>query len=205
MKRVALLIVITCLAMAGCCKDCKTDGATAKGAGVPGFVVEQAKAGNLLKTKLYVGLDGSIVKFSAYVKAEALPDWLPPLADEKIGKGEFKSGEIEMYEGGIMAYEITRIVDGKKVELSADENQNVLYIERAMAVDELPAEVKAGVDKIEGFEAAEAESKEYKDKTSYEVEGKLNGSEVEIELDAKGAIVTQGVEVPGATLVQTLP
>jgi hypothetical protein len=189
---------VSCLWMvAGC-----ATGQTVTRAGLPEFVMPPLKAQNVEKVKLYLRPDGSFRKFSVYAaRQEALPEWVSLLADEKIGKGESKEFEIEQYENGDQCYELTRVINGKSVEMSVKLDRSVGYLEKQIAPEEIPAPVKAAIDKIEGFQLQEAEVKEAGAKKTYEVEGKIKDAAWEIELDDSGQILTRSLEVKTELMV----
>lgn len=184
------------IAISACCTTskikCKQFAATPAMAGIPAFPLKALQSPHAKRAKLYLDKNGRFTKYAVYVSKEGIPAWAHAAADKELGKGEDLEFEVEQYGTGEKVYEITRMVDGKKVELSLDSaTKKKLYTEKkGLAVDALPAPVKAAVAKVEGFTAESYSLKEYASgKKLHEVEGKQGGKALEIYFDDKGAII----------------
>ncbi|PIE19507.1 MAG: hypothetical protein CSA65_02430 [Proteobacteria bacterium] len=184
------------LTIGACCTTstirCKQFVARSATAGIPAFPLKALQSPHAKRVMLYLDKHGRFQKYAVYVSKEGIPAWALAAADKELGTGEDLAYEVEQYGTGEKIYEITRMVDGKKVELSIDATtRKRLYTEKAgLAIDALPAPVKAAVAKIEGFSAKAYSLKEYASgEKLHEVEGKQGGKALELYLDDEGRIV----------------
>ena len=123
--------------------DATIDASRAQGSttlSAPIFALLSSSAAQ--RAKLYVDERGQITKVTIYTAREAAPEWLHALADAQIGQGPDESFEQEIYADIGLVYEVTRQVQGKRVELAAREDRSVHYIEQELTLDELPEPVK---------------------------------------------------------------
>jgi len=183
--------------------EAKAGAAAASGAAgpqVPSFPLAALRGAHSISAKLYLKPDGRFSKYAVYVAKEAIPAWVHAMADSELGQGEDLEYEVEQYENGDTTYEVTRVVAGKKVELSVHSvTKKKLYTEQKdRPLEEAPAAVRQAAAKIAGF-AADAqglEIKEYPDRTIYEVHGQLGGKPLTVLLAADGAIVERRRDMP---------
>ena len=169
---------------------------------LPTYPLAPLSAGQAEGMKIYAGPDGTIEKFSMYVTADAIPQWAVELADKEIGAGEVESFEIEQYADGRQTFEITRKIDGVKVEISVSTDKKVNYIERAMTLEQLPAPVQAAVKGIEGLTVEEIESRKGEGMETYEVEGKIGSMTHGFLYSADGKPLERTRQIPGKLKVR---
>lgn len=159
---------------------------------IPEFVLTALQSNGALRVKLYIAKDGTLRKSAVYVTKESVPTWVHEMADEKLGKGEDESYEVEQYADGQQVYEVTRKVDGVSQELAITIDKSVLYLERKLPENELPEKVATALKGLENFTMEEAESKTYTDgRQEFEVEGKQGEVHVVLQLSTEGEIVGQ--------------
>lgn len=187
----------------GCASMNRTTSQIPKPA-IPEFVMQPLHSQKVHKAKVYTHADGSFRKFSIYVDATSLPAWVITIADEKIGKGEPKSCEIEQYQDGTKVYEVTRIIDGKAVEIAIKEDRTVHYLEKQLFEEELPATIKAAIAKLTGFVFQEAEVKEISNAKLYEIEGTMGDAWWSFEIDEKGEIKRRTLLLPAKLAVDQI-
>ncbi|MCA9540634.1 MAG: hypothetical protein KC620_17165 [Myxococcales bacterium] len=156
---------------------------------VPPFVAQALTGAHGLRGKFYLTADGRFEKFVAYVERDAMPDWIHPLADEKLGAGEEVDFEVEQYADGARAYEVTRLVDGRKAELSVTPEQQIRYVEREVPLDALPAPVKQAVDAMAGVTIDHVEQKEGPGINAFEVIARDGERELRVVLSPEGGVV----------------
>lgn len=148
--------------------------------------LELLSAPNVLRAKLYLDDQGAIIKVAAYVPKEALPAWVHEGADKHLGAGQDDSYEQEIYKDAGLVYEITRIVDGQKVEVSLRaDDQSVYYIERVITPDKLP---QAAQDAISNEQLLRASERTQGDKKSYQVRVQRDNDEHRLVFDEAGAL-----------------
>lgn len=166
---------------------------------------QEIAAGHVKKVKLYVDADGKVVKRSLYVTPNAVPAWVSKFADDTIGKGGSEYYELEWYADSpnLKVYECTRLIKGSKVEVSVNEHQQLRYIEREIAVSDLPAAVKSAARELKGFRITEVEEKKGPAYMQYELEGMEGGTEVSYTFDPSGKLLSKHLSVP-AELQSTL-
>lgn len=145
--RAATLWAIISVALAAC-------GGPPTAGQVPDFPLVALQGPHAQRARVYVDTDGSFYKFAIYVGRDGVPSWVLAMADEKIGRGEDKEFELEEYVSGARVFEITRIIDGREVEIAIRADKTFLYVERKGEpgdLSALPPEVKIAVDQIDGF------------------------------------------------------
>lgn len=177
------------------CSKTTTAGALA----IPAFPLAALQGPHAQRAKIYLDAAGRIHKVSVYVGKAGLPAWAHAAADAALGKGEDQEYEVEQYANGDQTYELTRLVAGKKVEVALDaRSKQVLYTEKkGLAVDAIPAPIKAALGRLSGF-AAES----YTLKTPqvgapvHEVYGKQGGQRWKVYLAGDGKLLRRHRELP---------
>lgn len=165
-------------------------------AALPAFVVDALQGPDALEAKLYVAEDGVIEKVVAYVGRDSVPAWVHAMADEKLGAGEAHEFEIEQYADGTRTYEVTRLIDGRKAEMSVTVDKALRYTEVELAPEAVPAPVKAAADGMAGVSVQRIERKQGPGVDHFEIVGKEGEREVRIELDAAGMVLTKARRLP---------
>jgi uncharacterized membrane protein YkoI len=84
-----------------------------------------------------------------HIKRSDLPAAVQRMADEQ-SKGATVRGYNKEAEEGKLEYEVEMIVNGHTKDVSIDPAGNVLEVEEQVALDTLPAEVRAGLQKKAG-------------------------------------------------------
>lgn len=157
---------------------------------IPDFVWKAAKSQETQKIEMKIGPCGKLARVSATVAKANIPEWVLKLADDKIGKGEDKSFEVEVDDQGEEVYEVTRNINGLEVELSAKaKSQTFKYIERQVQWEVLPAPIRAEVEKMSGFQTKEAGMKEGPGIKEFEIEGRWNDAEYSLYFDEAGKLL----------------
>jgi hypothetical protein len=198
------VVILLSIVTAGCAGQQRCVGpVSALGAmRVPAFPLSALQSRHALKAKFYLDADGALSKVSVHVTHAGIPDWVHAAADQQLGKGEEVELEVEQYANGDTAYEVTRLVAGKKVELSVrSTDRRTLYLERQdLPLDSMPAAVKQAVAGIAGFAAKGVDLKETGDPatTIYKVAGELGGSPIKLLITPTGKITTTRRAVPAA-------
>lgn len=153
------------------------------------------------RAKLYLDAQGKIIKVAAYVTKEQLPEWLFPLADKELGQGPDDSYEVEHYEEIGKVYELSRVVNGLKVELSVRaEDKRVYYIERELPEAELPEPVKAA---LAGAEVTRRSLKTLGEVQQYHIRHMKGGQEHRTVFNAQGEALLSQRLLP--TVVEITP
>lgn len=162
---------------------------------VPEFPWAALKGPHAVKVKVYVAPDGSFAKWTVHVTRAGMPEWVHPIADQELGKGEDVEYEVEQYASGDTVYELTRRVGGKRIEVSLRSTDHKrVYIERKdLELDALPAPVKQAVASVAGFVAKACSTKTYVSPAStlHEVEGELAGAPYTIFVTPEGKITVR--------------
>jgi hypothetical protein len=189
---VVVLLLTSCAAEKPCPRTAEDEPPAVSVPALPSFVLEALQSEGAQSVKLYFAKDGTIRKSAVYVTKETLPDWVHTMADEKLGQGKDEEYEVEEYRDGAQAYEITRKIKGVSQELSVTVDKTVRYIEKKLKKKDLPENVAAAIQGLEGFKMDEAESKTLPDGTvEYEVEGTEGGINVQYKMSAAGEILSQ--------------
>ena len=155
---------------------------------------------SVLVAVLIVGLfgcnaiSGRAEKKEAPGQAVTLSD-LPAPARATIEKltagGKIKSIEREET-GGMVIYDVEAKMKDKDVEYDVTANGKIVSSEESVPYTSLPVAVQAAVKKYFGSAEGLKASKEIeKGKTFYEVEGKKDGSTIELKLSEKGRILEE--------------
>lgn len=175
----------------------------AAAAGIPAFPLEALQGPHAKSAKLYVKTDGTIRKYTVYVERAAIPDWVHAMADKEIGKGEDVEFEVEQYENGDKVYEVTRLVDGKKVELAVSVDRKKLYTEvKDLPLESLPAPLKKTADGIAGFTLKSWETKEKPSGKIHELHGELEGKPYTLYVADDGTIQSRRTQLPAKLNVE---
>lgn len=190
------LILTTCLLLiASACTtapkaaDCPTpvETATTTSVVVGSLSPEQLamlNAPGIERAKLYLDDQGKIIKVATYITKDQLPEWFIALADKELGMGADDSYELELYSEVGKVYEITRVINGLKVELSVRaDNKRVYYIERELPEAELPEPIKAA---LAGAEVTRRALKTIGDAQQYHIRHMKNGQEHRTVFNAQG-------------------
>ncbi len=151
------------------------------------FILQALKSKSSSRAKFYLSADGKLQKTTVYVDKSFVPTWAFQMADKMLGAGDDKEYEVEEYGTGDHVYEITRIVNGKELELALRVNdQKALYIEHeGLSHTELPAPVKKALVQIKGFTVT----------TVTRAERNLDAAKHTIEYSVKGTLAGQPTTV----------
>ncbi len=184
-RRGALVVLLTCGAAA-----CST-------ARVPDFPMRALSGPHVLRAKLGVSAAGQITKYTVYVRKEGLPPWVHAQADETLGRGEDLEYEVELYANGSQVYELTRRVGGEVVELSVQRDGSLEYVERVVALEDLPTAVSERLNAVEGFVPGEAFRRRGPAIDDYSVDGERSGAARRVRLLPNGTLVSINRRLPG--------
>jgi hypothetical protein len=215
--RFAVIALLATALLTGCgaaqdCPEVMEQPATIEGvagaaaaAGFPEFIREQLSSPHALRAKLYIAPDGKVRKYAVYLAEEGVPAWVPEMADQELGQGEDVEFEAEQYENGDQVYEVTRVVDGQKKELSVKLDKTVKYVETPIGPDALPAPVKAAVEGVSGFTPELYLTKKGPDLEVYQVKGEKDGKSYRLDLAADGSVTSQSRELDAGLVVDVEP
>jgi hypothetical protein len=142
---------------------------------LPKFIVDALASPYALRARLHVSRDGTIERAKVCLKREGLPEWTHDLADEKLGKGEDISYEVEVYGDGTEVYEICRQVDCYPQKVSMRRDRNFLYVETGVDASVLPEAVSTTLSKILGFKPEEYYRRDGDGTSEYHISGALLG------------------------------
>lgn len=173
--------------------------ASAGAAAIPAFPLAALHGPHAQRAKLYLDAAGRIHKVAVYVTKAGIPAWAHAAADAALGKGEDQEYEVEEYANGDQTYELTRLVAGKTVEVALDaRSKQVLYTEqKGLAVDTLPAPIKAALGRLPGFSAESYTLKTPKvGAKMHEVYGKQGGQRWKVYLADDGKLLRRHRELP---------
>jgi hypothetical protein len=167
MKRLAAVLALSVsVAFAGC-------GSPGKGGGKEQAKEEEEKDEGGEVSVALADVPAAIVK-----AAEAA---VPGIAIEKAGK---ETDEGKTY------FELSGKVGGSKVDVLVTPEGEVVQVERIVPLDSVPEAVKAAaVKRLPGFVADRAESSWKKDRTTFELRGKVGGKVYEIALSESGEVL----------------
>lgn len=204
------VVCLCVVAATGCAGESKCREATPvkveemsqAGAGLPGEMVELLRAGKVLRTRLYLGERGELVKTAFYVEASSMPAWVMEQAEAELGApgGADDVYEVEYYAVHGLVYEAKRTVEGRAREVSFKADRSVLYVERELGREELPAPAQEEIGRVEatGARLTYVSRIEY---TGGEVKHQakvMRGERQErLWFDAQGALTARSVEAPG--------
>lgn len=123
---------------------------------------------------------------------------VPPAAQSVIktyvGDGNLESIEVG-HEEGQHIYEVHYLKGKRRFELEVNEKGDVLEWEKYLEMDELPAAVRATVEKeISGARMTELVQETEEGKMFYEVEFEKDGKEHEVKIAEDGSILEREVE-----------
>lgn len=106
---------------------------------------------------------------------------VPGIVIEKAGR---ETDEGKTY------YELSGRVSGSKVDVLVNPEGEVVEIERRLPMESVPEAVRAAAErKLPGFVADRAESSWKKDRTCFELRGKVGGKVYEIALSESGEVL----------------
>ncbi len=165
---------------------------------IPDFVLTAYRSEHLIRAKMYIGTDGRIEKYGAYVTKEGIPDWVHQLADEKLGQGKDEEYEIETYADGSEVFEVRRCVADKSNELSVKRDRSLKYIERQLDAGELPEAVRNTVRSISNFAADRYAVKEGPHLKECQVRGKIGDVPYRARIKEDGRLVALQNKVEGS-------
>jgi uncharacterized membrane protein YkoI len=144
----------------------------------------------LLSGALVFGQVAAIYAADTKLKKSQLPAAVQKAADEAI-KGSQVLGYAKEVEGGKTFYEVESKVNGKTRDVTFDEQGNTIAVEEEVAITSLPLPVQDGLRKAAGKgHITKVESIMKGSIVTYEAAVK-GGSKKEIEVDAKGGLVSQ--------------
>jgi hypothetical protein len=152
------------------------------------FIVDALASPHAIKARLHVTRDGTIERATVYLKRDGLPDWTHDLADEKLGKGEDISYEMEVYGDGTEVYEICRQVDCYPQKISMRRDRNVNYLETCVDASALPEAVSTTLSKIVGFKADECSRRDGDGTSEYHITGAMLGIPHRVRITADGTL-----------------
>lgn len=156
----------------------------------PGMARE-FEADRVNRVKIYVSPDGRVVKRTLYVDRVAIPDWAIEIADKEIGSGTGEYYEVEWYADAPnqKVYEVTRLVRGKKVEVSMNENREIRYIEKELSASDVPPTIRAAATALPNFDIKGYEEKKGPSIHEYYVEGMMRGSDFIYTFNPQGQLL----------------
>lgn len=156
-------------------------------------------AENVERATLYFDAEGNVAKYTAYVKATAIPAWVVQMADEKLGPGDDVEWEVEYYGADHKVYEVTRkLPDGGVKVLSASDDRQLFYVQTELQPSAvLPEPVSKRISEINGFKLTQLSRKEYGDGTvTYQARGLLSGQDHQLTLSDSGELRYHTRSVP---------
>ena len=142
---------------------------------LPRFIVEALSSPYAIKARLHVSRDGTIERAKVCLTREGMPEWTHDLADQKLGKGEDVSYEVEVYEDGTEVYEICRQVDCYPQKVSMHRDRNILYVETGVDASSVIEAIATTLSKIPGFKPEEYYQRESDGTVEYHVVGTILG------------------------------
>lgn len=167
------------------------------GAGIPDFTLKAWTSQRARKANLFVDRTGRIIRSSAHVDREGIPDWVHALADEKLGKGEDAAYEIEVYPDGSEVYEVYRTIDGRERQLSVRAGDRKLYYLGTMVdAKDLPANAARALSGLKGFQVEKCVLKEGPSFTEYHVRGFRDGVPYRVRLAKDGSMIAAQKRIP---------
>lgn len=208
-KSALLLALVVAVVAVTACATGPNSGpkmASAGAAAIPAFPLAALHGPHAQRAKLYLDAAGRLRKVTIYVSKAGIPAWAHAAADATLGQGQDQEYEVEQYANGVQTYELTRLVAGKKVEVALDaRTQKVLYTEKKdLAVDSIPAPIKAALARIPGFAAESYTLKTPKVGAKvHEVYGKQGGQRWKVYLADDGKLLRQQRELPAKLGVTT--
>lgn len=151
-----------------------------------------------MRAKLYLGSERQVDKWVTYVDVAKVPDWLKSLADEKLGQGADVEYEIEYYGAELKVHEVTREIDGKRLELSVKESDRSVYYKAETAeMTALPKPAQLQVQELLAGKSDRLDIKTFGDgKTEFHVRGKLDAVEHRLVFDAAGKLIGHRRSLP---------
>lgn len=172
------------------CRDAspKTAQQDSQAAKLPKFIVDALASPHALKARLHVSRDGTIERAKVFVTREGLPDWTHAVADEKLGKGEDVSYEVEVYGDGTEVYEICRQVDCYPRKVSIHRDRNILYVETGVDAASVVEAISTALGKIPGFKPEEYFQRDGDGTVEYHVTGTLLGIPHRARITADGTL-----------------
>lgn len=205
------LVLCLCLVAAtGCAGESKcregspvqVEETSQAGAGLPGEMMELLRSGKVLRARLYLGERGELVKTAFYVEASSMPGWVMEQAEATLGvaAGADDVYEVEHYAAYGLVYEAKRAVEGRAREVSFKADKSVLYVERELGREELPAPAQEAIGRAEaaGARLTYVSRVEYAGGEVKHQAKVMRGERQErLLFDAQGALVSRSVEAPG--------
>jgi len=193
MKHTLAFMVSACLA--ACSTPSRSDGSMQGRSGdgspnrIPEFPMKALQSPHVMRGKLYLAADGKVEKYTVYVTKDGVPAWVHEMADEKIGKGEPHSFEVEQYDDGSNVYEVKRKVGGKLMELSVRTDRSIKYIERQLEEKDIPEAGRAVIKSVANFMPEGYFIKEGPAMAEYQIRGKIGELQHRIRLRKDGSLV----------------
>lgn len=208
--RFFLLTLVPGILIAGCATTSSNQRAPQEPAAachnpqMPPFPLAAVKGPHAKSAKLYMNADGTFRKYTVYVDRAGIPDWVHAMADKELGQGEETDFEVEQYENGETVYEVTRRIEGKRIELSVlSTTRQKLYIERQdQALDSIPATIKAAAEAIEGFTTEGYSLKQLSKETIHKLSGQIDGREVHLYLTQDGKLKERRIMLPARLAIE---
>lgn len=166
----------------------------------PELVALAVRVGNVERVAMRLGADGSVEKLAIYHgSAEDIPEVVRQLAEERFPGGAVVVYESERYADGARVHEVeVRTADGRECEVAGRDDGSLVYEECEMPAAELPAPVRAAVDRtVAGGEIVEAERKQGPGIDQYNVEVRVGEGPLQyLRLRPDGELLGHAIQVP---------
>lgn len=165
------------------------DSAASK-ARIPEFPMKALASPGATHASFFVSRDGTITRYAVHVGPEGLPEWIPRMADEKIGKGEDLAYEVELYPDGSEVFEIYRKVGGREKQLSVHADRKIKYLGTQVEEKDLPENVGASLRGVKGFVMSKGILKEGPGFAEYHFSGRMGDTPHRVRLSGDGRLLS---------------
>jgi len=157
------------------------------------------------KASLWTTPDGRLSRYTVGVDKSALPDWVPAMADARLGRGPDLECEIELYPDGSEVYEIYRKVDGRDRQISVKADRSLYYVGTEQDAGKLPEAVAAAIRGLKDVVVEHCMLKEGPQVAEYHLRATVEKAPCRIRVSKDGALVAVQRRIPAEVEVPLKP
>jgi hypothetical protein len=157
------------------------------------------------KANLWTTVDGRLSRYSIVVDTTGLPDWVPAMADARIGRGPDLECEIELYPDGSEVYEIYRKVDGRERQISVKADRSLYYVGTELDPGKLPDAVAGAIRRLKDVVVEHCLLKEGPQVAEYHLRATVEKAPCRIRVSKDGALLAVQRKIPAEVEVPLKP
>jgi hypothetical protein len=172
---------------------------------LPAFPWKVLSSPHARKANLWTTADGRLSRYSVVVDKAALPDWVPAMADARLGRGPDLECEIELYPDGSEVYEIYRKIDGRERQLSVKADRSLYYVGTEQDPGKLPDAVAAAIRGLKDVVVEHCLLKEGPQVAEYHLRASVEKAPCRIRVSKDGALLAVQRKIPGEVEVPLKP